>query len=386
MNKTFYPAILLLEDGSIYKGWSFINSIISVGEIVFNTGMTGYQEIMTDPSYSGQIVTFTYPEIGNTGLNYQDNESNNLHIKGIIARSICLQSSNWRKKISLVDYLLINKIPHIFGIDTRSLTKHLRIVGVMNACISSEILEIVKIKNILKKAPSMIGLNLIQKVTNIKPYKGKVIKNKHLAYFYFKEKNHKDYGKLINIILIDFGFKQNILSRLLDYGCNVYILPATSNYNVIMSYKPDGILLSNGPGDPSVVIDVINTIKEIINFNNIPIFGICMGHQILSLALGAKTFKLKFGHRGLNHPTGMKQKSEITSQNHGFSVDIDSLSNNFILATDFNLNDSTVASILYKFKPILSVQYHPESSPGPHDSDYLFHSFIKLIKLIKYEY
>ena len=377
-------SILILEDGSQYKGWSFCQYLNTIGEIVFNTGMTGYQEIMTDPSYCGQIIIFTYPEIGNTGLNNDDYESGYIHVKGIVARDICYYPSNWRSYVSLPEYLQKYKIPHIFGIDTRALTKRLRNYGVMQAQITLD--------SNLQFASSEFNqatnaLNLPSLVTTNKPH--------NLSSFHCNNRiySHLDYkiSKLpisvfnYNIVILDFGVKFNILRRLLVYGCNLYILPVNTSYEVIASYKPDGILLSNGPGDPAIVKFAVNTVRQLILFSKVPIFGICMGHQVLNLALKAETFKLKFGHRGLNHPSGIQQKSEITSQNHGFAVNIDSYLQlqKIIHITHFNLNDLTIAGILHSSKPIFSVQYHPEASPGPHDSDYLFKSFLDLISIIK---
>jgi len=386
MKFNVFQSILLLEDGLQYKGWSLLDQFCSCGEIVFNTGMTGYQEIITDPSYYNQIILFTYPEIGNTGVNNYDYESNAIHIKGLVAKEICLNPSNWRNVISLPEYLIKYKIPHIFGIDTRSLTKHLRTNGVMKAIISInndytllyKKLHNYKISNSLKLANC---------VTVRKTYFLTHTKNDVSLYSYMNCKIQKSlyFNNRLNIVLIDFGVKSNIINRLLVYGCNVYILPANVTYDRIYSYKPDGILLSNGPGDPSTLTFAINTIKQLVMFANIPIFGICMGHQILSLALQAATFKLKFGHRGLNHPSGYNQISEITSQNHGFAVNLES-SIEFqknIKITHFNLNDLTVAGFFHINKPIFSVQYHPEASPGPHDSDYLFKYFVNLIIMIK---
>lgn len=380
-----YQTILFLEDGTLYHGWSYINSCLSIGEIIFNTGMTGYQEIITDPSYSQQIITFTYPEIGNTGINHEDNESNQIHVKGIIAKNISSQASNWRKNQSFIEYILEYKIPHIFGIDTRALTKHLRKNGVMNGCISNKVLDINHLNHLLNQSPSMQGRNLSNLVTTDTPYKADIIDVKYKTYAYINHKKHNLNKKSINIVVIDFGVKYNILSRLADYGCKINVVPANSTYSEIKMLNPDGILLSNGPGDPSSMINSINNLKILIEAIQIPIFGICMGHQILSLALGGQTFKLKFGHRGLNHPAGIHQKAEITSQNHGFAVRINSSISDLLKITHFNLNDCTIAGILHKNKPIFSVQYHPEASPGPHDSDYLFNHFIHLIKLIKYK-
>nr|YP_009510970.1 carbamoyl phosphate synthase small subunit [Hydropuntia rangiferina]AXI96643.1 carbamoyl phosphate synthase small subunit [Hydropuntia rangiferina]UAD87326.1 carbamoyl phosphate synthase small subunit [Hydropuntia rangiferina] len=384
MNYKIYPAILILQDKQIYKGWTLLNSITSFGEIVFNTGMTGYQEIITDPSYKEQIITFTYPEIGNTGVNYEDNESDKIHIKGIIAKNFCFSPSNWRKQKSLVNYIIKNEIPHIFGIDTRSLTKHLRKKGSINGCISSQYFNKSLLESKLKTINGIENSDLVKQVTTTNIYEFKEYSNK--CFSYLRYKTNIKYGQGLNIIVIDFGVKYNILARLYNYGCNIQILPATSSYKTVKSYNPDGILLSNGPGDPSNVKYATKTIKEIINYTNIPIFGICMGHQIISLALKAKTFKLKFGHRGLNHPSGIQQKAEVTSQNHGFAVNKESLCENSLNLTHFNLNDNTVAAIFHNKKPIFSVQYHPEASPGPHDSDYLFKYFIKLTKKFKNYY
>nr|YP_010198530.1 carbamoyl phosphate synthase small subunit [Gracilaria pacifica]UAD86946.1 carbamoyl phosphate synthase small subunit [Gracilaria pacifica] len=381
MTQNKYPAILMLKDGKIYKGWTLLNSILSFGEVVFNTGMTGYQEIMTDPSYAEQIITFTYPEIGNTGINYEDNESNKIHSKGIVVKNLCFSPNNWRQQESFINYVLTNQIPHIFGIDTRALTKHLRKTGSMNGCISSQCLNTDVLSFKLKNIPQTEGYDLVQKVTTTKNYEFQDYSNQCFSYLQYK--TDRTYGYGLKIILIDFGVKHNILSRLYSYGCSIHILPARSSYKEIKSYNPDGILLSNGPGDPSAITYAIKTVKKIIQYTNIPIFGICMGHQIISLALEAETFKLKFGHRGLNHPSGIKQKAEVTSQNHGFAVTQKSLYNKTISLTHLNLNDSTVAAIFHNKKPIFSVQYHPEASPGPHDSDYLFKYFISLTKQFK---
>lgn len=379
------PAFLVLEDGNVYRGWSLEGDTISLGEVVFNTGMTGYQEIITDPSYHGQIIVFTYPELGNTGINREDNESSVIHIKGIITKHLCFKPSNWRSHMSFAEYIKMHNIPHIFGIDTRSLTKHLRDYGAMNGCISSSILSYKHIKDKVDSTPNMEGYNLVDRVTTKQTYKLSIFKQPYRIYSYynkdyceFEKRNTKPY----RIIVLDLGVKQNVINKLLKYNCDVYVLPATSDRNTIVSQGPDGILLSNGPGDPQTMKKIIHNIRQIITEENIPIFGICMGHQILSLALGGQTFKLKFGHRGLNHPTGIGNKAEITSQNHGFAVKAESLCNSSIHITHLNLNDRTVAGMIHKSKPIFSVQYHPEASPGPHDSDYFFKYFINTIKFI----
>nr|YP_010902400.1 carbamoyl phosphate synthase small subunit [Hypnea nidifica]WCH54255.1 carbamoyl phosphate synthase small subunit [Hypnea nidifica] len=383
MKQKNYPAMLLLEDGTQYYGWSFLNSIQSTGEVVFNTGITGYQEIITDPSYAEQIILFTYPEIGNTGINEEDNEAKTIYIKGIIAKNICHQPSNWRHSINFVDYLIQKKIPHIFGIDTRALTKYLRHSGVMNGYITNKILSTQMIKEMIQATSSIKNHKLVDKVTTKNLYKLTYNQKKPKTYSHLNQKINVNHYKKFNVAVIDLGVKQNIISRLINHGCSITILPANSSYDIIKKLQVDGILLSNGPGDPSSMIDIVNNIKNIIHFCNIPIFGICMGHQILGLALGGQTFKLKFGHRGLNHPAGMNQKAEITSQNHGFAVKLNNSLSKQVAISHFNLNDSTIAGIVHKNKPIFSVQYHPEGSPGPHDSEYLFNHFIYLIKQSK---
>ncbi|ASN78675.1 carbamoyl-phosphate synthase arginine-specific small subunit (chloroplast) [Porphyra umbilicalis] len=372
------PAVLVLEDGTYYKGWSFQTeqSKVTIGEVVFNTGMTGYQEIITDPSYFQQIVTFTYPEIGNTGINSQDIESQTISIKGLVAKNICKISSSWRQQESLIQYLNRYQIPFIFGIDTRSLTQYLRRSGTMNGCISNRNLNRTYLQQKLSKFPSMTGLDLIPNVTT------NIIYNwdeKSLPTWYLADRNREKLSCQPRVVVIDFGVKFNILRRLATLGCEIIVMPALTPMEDILSYNPDGILLSNGPGDPSAVNYGIQTVKELLN-QNIPIFGICMGHQILNLALEGKTFKLKFGHRGINHPSGLKQQVEITSQNHGFAVDLQSVLASSLQVTHFNLNDTTVAGIGRSRSPYFSVQYHPESSPGPHDADYLFEYFLEIMK------
>lgn len=367
---TAQPALLVLADGTTYHGWSFGATGTTVGEVVFNTGMTGYQEVLTDPSYHGQIVAFTYPELGNTGVNEGDEESDKPQIKAVIARNICQRPSNWRSIQSLPDYLTQYHIPGIYGLDTRALTKKLRSVGAMNGAISSEILDPALLLAHVQAAPNMDGLNLVDVVTTTSTYDWSTPSAEAWEFH-----DQSIDGETFRVIALDFGIKRNILHRLASHGCQVKVMPAHTSAAEILSHNPDGIFLSNGPGDPAAVTEGIATAKELLNAQK-PIFGICMGHQILGIALGAETFKLKFGHRGLNQPAGLSQQPvEITSQNHGFAITADSVSAE-VEITHLNLNDQTIAGLRHKTLPIFSVQYHPEASPGPHDADYLFAQFV----------
>jgi carbamoyl-phosphate synthase small subunit len=369
------PAILVLTDGTTYQGYSFGAKGTTIGEVVFNTGMTGYQEVITDPSYCGQIVTFTYPELGNTGVNLEDEEADRPYLKGVIARNITHRPSNWRATESLSDYLNRHNIPGIYGIDTRALTRKIRVLGAMNGAISSEILDPKELLRQVQSAPSMAGLNLVKEVTTDKIYQWSDPTDPHWEFEAIAKENQETF----TVVALDFGMKRNILRRLTSYGCRVVVVPANTPAEEILKYNPDGIFLSNGPGDPAAVAEGIETTKALLKAEK-PTFGICMGHQILSLSLGAETFKLKFGHRGLNQPAGLSQKMvEITSQNHGFAVSPESL-NPEVEVTHLNLNDRTVAGIRHKTLPFFSVQYHPEASPGPHDADYLFEQFVQLMK------
>jgi carbamoyl-phosphate synthase small subunit len=369
------PALLVLADGTVYRGWSVGATGTAIGEVVFNTGMTGYQEVMTDPSYCGQIVVFTYPELGNTGVNREDEESKAPQVRSIVARNICHRPSNWRSLQSLPDYLSEHKIPGIYGIDTRSLTRKIRSAGAMNGGVSTEILDPEELLRRVQAAPSMAGLNLVQEVTTREIYEWN--EPSELEWNYCPPQVEPS-GEPLTVVAIDFGIKRNILKRLASYGCRVIVVPATTTPEEILQYNPDGIFLSNGPGDPAAVQEGIGTVKELLKSEK-PMFGICMGHQILGLSLGAETFKLKFGHRGLNQPAGLKQQVEITSQNHGFAVTAESLGAD-VEITHLNLNDKTVAGLRHKALPLFSVQYHPEASPGPHDADYLFENFVKLMR------
>ena len=355
MTKT---AKLVLQNGTIFTGVSFGAIGETIGELCFNTGMTGYQEILTDPSYFGQLVTMTYPHIGNYGINSEDMESTRVQAAGFIIREENVVPSNFRSTQSLGEYLREQKIVGIQEIDTRMLTRILRDEGAMNGIISTTNLDDDILLKKVQTAPSMNGLDLVKMVTCNKSYKWSNGKYK--------------------IAAIDFGVKYNILRLLESHGCEITIFPATVSATEILDFNPQGIFLSNGPGDPAAVTYGIELVKELLGKR--PIFGICLGHQILALALGAKTYKLKFGHRGCNHPVKILETAiiEITSQNHGFAVDIDSLPEN-VEVTHLSLNDQTVEGLKCTDIPAFSVQYHPESSPGPHDSRYLFEKFIEMV-------
>jgi carbamoyl-phosphate synthase small subunit len=369
-------ALLVLADGSSYPGWSFGATGTAIGEVVFNTGMTGYQEVLTDPSYLGQIVTFTYPELGNTGVNPEDEESSRPQVRGTIARNICYKPSNWRATQSLPDYLKQHNILAIYGIDTRALTRKLRSVGAMNGAISTEILDPAELLGQVQDAPSMAGLNLVREVTTEKIYEWSGSTDPSWQYGTATGSSGEE---PLTVVAIDFGIKRNILRRLVSYGCRVIVVPADTSPEEILKHNPDGIFLSNGPGDPAANVEGIATTKALLTSQK-PMFGICMGHQILGLSLGAETFKLKFGHRGLNQPCGLHPEVEITSQNHGFAIDVDSLPDASVEVTHLNLNDRTVAGLRHKSLPLFSVQYHPEASPGPHDADYLFDRFVQTMR------
>ena len=352
-------AILLLDDGKLFKGTTFGATGQAIGEVCFNTGMTGYQEILTDPSYAKQIVTMTAPHIGNYGVNREDVESEKIQVSGLVIKEETIFPSNWRSEMSLGDYLKKQNIVGIKNIDTRALTRHIRDNGVMNGIISSTTDNKIKLTSKLKSSLSMTGLDL-----------AKIVSTKNVY-------DWSDKGEY-RVAAIDFGIKKNILRLLEELDCQVTVFPANATAKDILSFDPDGVFLSNGPGDPAAVKYGIETVKQILGKK--PIFGICLGHQILAIALGAKTFKLKFGHRGINHPVkNMGKKTiEITSQNHGFSVELESLPKN-VIPTHINLNDNTSAGIESIDYPAFSVQYHPESSPGPHDSRYLFKKFIRMM-------
>jgi len=366
-------AVLLLEDGTVFRGKSFGATGTRCGEVVFNTAMSGYQEILTDPSYNEQIITMTYPLIGNYGTNPEDWESRKLFARGFIVKENCDYPSNWRNQDSLSDYLVKNKVVGLEGIDTRKLVRHIRTAGAMRGVISSENLTIAELKKKLARYPGLVGRDIVKSVSTKKPYKWDEGVVDVLTDVELKP------AKKYKVVAFDFGVKLNILRLLRSHGCDVHVVPANTTAANVMRRKPDGVFLSNGPGDPAPVSYAVDTVKKLLG--KVPIFGICLGHQILSLALGGETYKLKFGHRGANHPVKNlgNSKIEITSQNHGFCVDMDSLKDRDLELTHLNLNDNTVEGIRSKELNAFSVQYHPEASPGPHDAAYLFDEFTKLM-------
>ena len=373
-------AILALTDGTVFEGHQFGATGEAVGEVVFNTSMTGYQEVLTDPSYKGQIVTMTYPLIGNYGCNEVDIESVGPQVEGFVVREYSAFHSNWRSKWSLDTYLTENGIIGIQNIDTRALTRRLRVHGVMNGCLATESVdEILDAESLVAKAQAwhgLVGWDLVQRVTCPNSYSW----NQHLSSHHqqrLQDTTHSE-DRNFRVIAMDFGIKYNILRQLTEHGCEVQVVPAKTTAEEILAAEPDGVFLSNGPGDPMPLDYAIKTIQELMGKK--PIFGICLGHQLLGLALGGKTFKLKFGHRGANQPVKSMETNqvEITSQNHGFCVDIDSLPNTVDI-THINLNDDTLEGIRHRDLPAFSVQYHPEASPGPHDASYLFSQFTKMM-------
>ena len=367
-------AKLVLNNGIIFPGFSFGASGTAVGEIVFNTGMTGYQEVITDPSYYGQILTFTYPEIGNTGINLEDSESNK-SVKGIIVRNYSSNNSNWRSLKNFNQWLVEKNIIGLCGIDTRALVKILRSNGSMNGILTSEDKTVETCLKLIYETPKMEGLNLSKEVSTKKQYLWQDATETNFDL----RKNYSEKSNKLKVVAIDFGIKKSILNRLASHGCEIIVLPSRSSLKDVLSKKPNGIFFSNGPGDPSSVTEGINLARDLIDLGEIPMFGICLGHQIFGLALGGSTYKLPFGHRGLNHPCGKDSQIEITSQNHGFALDPNSLSKEKVKITHYNLNDNTVAGIEVNNKPIFSVQFHPEAGPGPNDSDYLFKKFVSLM-------
>lgn len=359
--------MLVLEDGSVYEGYSFGGETDTYGEVVFNTSMTGYQEMLTDPSYAGQIVVPTYPLIGNYGTNEQDFESNKIQVRGFVVREECLAPNHYLNAKTLHQYLAESGIPGICGVDTRAITHRLRSAGVMMGMITGDKTPEQALEE-LKKLPDYGSIDFVRQVTTKSPYQWLPVST--------------DKDPLFNIVVLDCGLKYNILRLLSQMGCSITAVPCTMSAEEILNLKPDGILLSPGPGDPALLDYIVATVKQLIGRK--PIMGICLGNQLIARAFGGKTFKLKFGHRGGNHPVRdlSNGRVHITAQNHGYAVDPDTL-NGEVEVSHINLNDGTVEGLRHKELPVFSIQYHSEASPGPLDNTYLFEQFIKMIRVNK---
>ena len=369
-------AILALEDGTWFRGVSAGAAGETSGEVVFNTSMTGYQEVLTDPSYAGQIVTMTAPQIGNYGVTGTDQESAKPQVSGFVMRDVSPVASNWRAQGTLRDYLVRHHIVAIGDIDTRALTRRLRSAGVMRGIIATGAVDPAALVERAQQLPQMEGSDLVKDVTCSDAYDFESSLADAVAQASFSAPPLRRAARPLRVAAYDYGIKLNILRRLVAHGCTVRVFPASAPASDLLAWRPDGIFLSNGPGDPAAVTYGIDNVRTLLA-GDTPIFGICLGHQLMGLAMGARTFKLKFGHRGANHPVKQLDSGaiEITSQNHGFAVDPDSLPAT-ARVTHLNLYDGTVEGIRHVERPMFSVQYHPEASPGPHDADYLFGAFL----------
>jgi len=369
-------ATLALEDGTVFEGTSFGARKDKTGEVVFNTAITGYQEIFTDPSYAGQIVVLTYPEIGNYGANAYDQEAFKPFIEGLVVREFSRIASNWRSEESADQFLTENDIPVVAGIDTRALVRHLRNRGVMRGIVATGRRDPKDLIELARQSPSMTGLDLATRVSTASSYEW----DKPVLPCSPSDPVAPAAEPCCRVVAYDYGIKRNILRRLVQVGARVTVVPAATPAEDVLALNPDGIFLSNGPGDPEPLQVQIGEVRKLIGKK--PIFGICLGQQILGLALGGKTYKLKFGHRGANHPVlnQVTNKVEITSHNHGFAVDPESLNLNEVELTHVNLNDQTLEGFRHRNEPVFCVQYHPEASPGPHDSHYLFDDFMQLMR------
>jgi len=366
------PALLVLEDGTVFRGRAFAGKGRALGEIVFNTSMTGYQEVLTDPSYKGQIVAMTYPLMGTYGINQEDMESSAVRVEGFVVKEYQDFASNWRSRRSLAEFLEDHGVIGLEGVDTRALTRHIRLGGAMRSIVATDTEDARELLEQVRAWPGLVDVDMVKHVTCAEPY---LWRRKPVP-----SRRWSGQGGGLRVAALDFGIKYNILRRLEEEGCETVVFPADTPAEALLRDDPDGVLLSNGPGDPAPLDYAIRTVRSILGRK--PVFGICLGHQLMGLALGGRTFKLKFGHRGANQPvkdlsTG---RVEITSQNHGFCVEPDSLRDAPVRVTHVNLNDDTLEGLEHLEMPAYSVQYHPEASPGPHDAAYLFKRFIRLME------